>query len=128
MGGTTGQEAPALFKVIETDTMTGWKQYLHNMSTSPWSGTFTREEAEKSVKWREENITRRYAYQIVPVEPHMMDNDAARERHGGRDGGRHGSHRMEDCSDVDCREAARRLLHEELDRRFAGAEEKGGEA
>lgn len=107
-----------LFKVIETDTMTGWKQYLNNMKTSPWTGTFTREEADAAVKWREENITRRYAYRVVPVQPHMTDNDAARQRHAER----HGSHRMEDCSDVDCREAGTRLLHEELNRRFAERE------
>jgi hypothetical protein len=107
--------APGVFRVIETDTMTGWRQYLNNMKTSPWTGTFTREEAEASVKWREENITRRYAYKIVPVEPWMTGNDEARKRHDGR----HGSHRMEDCSDVDCREAGVRLMHEALDRQFA---------
>jgi hypothetical protein len=104
-----------LFKVIETDTMTGWKRYLDNMKTSPWSGTFTREEADASVEWRKKNITGRYAYEIVPVQPYMTDNDAARERHGER----HGFHRMEDCSNVDCREAAGQLLHEELNWRFA---------
>lgn len=106
---------PGLFKVIETDTMTGWKRYLDNMKTSPWTGTFTREEAEACVDWRKKNITGRYAYRIVPVEPHMTDNDATRERQARH----HGSHRMEDCTDVDCREAAIRLLHEDLDRRFA---------
>lgn len=111
-------ECEPLFKVIETDTMTGWRRYLDNMSTSPWTGTFTRERAEASVKWREENITRRYAYEIVPVQPWMTDNDEARKRHGER----HGPHRMEDCSDVDCREAVIRLLHEDLDRRFAAAD------
>jgi hypothetical protein len=122
MSGAAGEVPPELFKVIETDTMTGWKQYLNNMSTDPWSGTFTREQAEASVKWREENITRRYSYRIVPVEAHMTDNDAARERHDGR----HGSHRMEDCSDVDCRKAALRISVEEFNRQYA-ADEKGGE-
>ena len=104
-----------LFKVIETDTMTGWDRYLDNMKTTPWTGTFTRDEADAAVKWREENITRRYAYKVASVQPHMTDNDAARQRHAGR----HGSHRMEDCSDVDCREAGTRLLHEDLNRRSA---------
>jgi hypothetical protein len=115
-------EAEDRFKVIETDTMTGWKQYLDNMSTEPWSGTFAREQAEASVKWREENITRRYSYRIVPVGPHMTDNGKARERH---DAG-HGFHRMEDCSDIDCREAVLRISMEEFNRQYA-AEEKGGE-
>jgi hypothetical protein len=115
--------APDLFKVVETDTMTGWERYLDNMKTSPWSGTFTREEADASVEWRRKNITGRYAYEVVPVEPHMTDNDAARQRHAER----HGSHTMEDCSDVDCREAAMRLLHEDLNRRFA-AEASGSDA
>ena len=43
-------DAGPLFKVIEVDTMTGWRQYLNNMSTSPWTGTFTREQAEASVE------------------------------------------------------------------------------
>jgi len=109
---------PSLFKVIETDTMTGWDRYLDNMKTSPWTGTFTREEASACAEWRNKNITGRYACKIVPVEPHMTDSGAARERHARS----HGSHRMEDCSDVDCREAATRLLSEELDRRAAAAE------
>jgi hypothetical protein len=116
MGAETATEPR--FKVIETDTMTGWCEYLNNMSTDPWSGTFTREEAEASVKWREENITRRYAYKIVPVEPHMTDNDAALRRHIERCG----RWPLTDCGDVDCREAATRLLHEELDRRFAATD------
>jgi hypothetical protein len=116
-------DAEARFKVIETDTMTGWKQYLDNMSTEPWLGTFTRERAEASVKWREENITRRYSYRIVPVEPFMNDNGKARERHDAK----HGSHRMEDCSDVDCREAALRLSMEEFNRLYAATDEKGGD-
>lgn len=103
------------FKVIETDVMTGGKRYLDNMSESPWSGTFTRDQAEASVRWREENITRRYAYAIVPVEPYMTDNDAALRRHEEQ----HGHWAMTDCGDVDCREAAARLLHEELDRCLA---------
>jgi hypothetical protein len=105
----------AQFKVIETDNTTGCRKYLDNMSESPWSATFTREQAEASVAWREKNITRRYAYRIVAVEPYMTDNDAALQRHGER----HGSWPMTDCGDVDCREAATRLLHEELDRRRA---------
>lgn len=117
-------DTEARFKVIETDTMTGWKWYLDNMQTDPWSGTFTREQAEASVKWREENITRRYAYKIVPVEPYMTDNDAALQRHGER----HGSWPAADCGDVDCREAATRLRREELNRRLAESDEKGGGA
>jgi len=108
---------PSLFKVIETDTMTGWERYLDNMKTSPWTGTFTREEAGACVEWREKNITGRYSYKIVTVEPHMTDSDAARERHARS----HGSHRIKDCSDVDCREASARLLSEELTRRNAAA-------
>lgn len=115
-------DAEARFKVVETDSMTGWDRYLDNMSESPWSGTFTREQAEASVKWREEHITRRYSYRIVPVEPHMTDSDAARVRHDAR----HGSHRMEDCGDVDCREAAQRLSMEEFNRQFAADGEDGG--
>lgn len=112
---------PGMFRIIETDTMTGWKRYLDNMKTEPWSGTFTREQAEASVKWRQENITGRYAYTIVPVETYMTDNAKARERHDSR----HGSHRMEDCSDVDCREATDRLLSEELARRNAASNAAG---
>lgn len=103
------------FKVVETDTMTGWKKYLDNMKHSPWRGTFTREEAEASVKWREEHITRRYAYEIIPVQPWMTDNNAARDRHERR----HGSRAMSECADIDCREAAARLLGEELAANFA---------
>lgn len=77
---------PELFKVIETDGMTGWRKYLDNMKHSPWRVTFTRDEAEASVAWRKANITSRYAYDIVPVQPHMTDNDKARERHDGRRG------------------------------------------
>lgn len=122
---TGGDEQPGgQFKVIEVDTMTGWKQYLDNMTASPWTGTFTREEADACVQWREANITRRYAYKIVPVEPYMTDNTAARERHDAR----HGMHPMEDCSDIDCREAARRLFAEDYARRLAEAGEKGGGA
>lgn len=119
---TAATDAEPQFKVVETDTMTGWEQYLNNMSTDCWTGTFTRERAEATVRWRKENITSRYAYKIVPVEPHMTDNPAALKRHGGR----HGRWPVTECGDVDCREAATRLLHEELNRRFA--EEKGGEA
>lgn len=118
--GNPGSEEPALFKVIETDTMTGWREYLKNMSTIPWTGTFTRNQAEATVKWREEHITRRYAYRIVPVEPHMTDNEAAFRRHSDR----HGHWPASDCTDVDCREASMRLMHEELNRRFAAAEQE----
>jgi hypothetical protein len=116
MDAETGAEAR--FKVTETDRMTGWDRHLDNMKTTPWSGTFTREEAEASVKWREEHITGRYAYKIVPVEPHMTDNDAALKRHAEH----HGRWPVTDCGDVDCREAATRLLNEELDRRFAATD------
>lgn len=68
--------------------MTGWKRYLGNMKTSPWTGMFTREEAEALVKWREASITRRYAYEIVSVQPHMTDNGKAREHHEARKGPR----------------------------------------
>lgn len=115
-------DAGARVKVVETDRMTGWDRYLDNMKTTPWSGTFTREEADASVKWREEHITRRYAYTIVPLEPYMTDNDAALKRHAER----HGHWPVTDCGDVDCREAAGRLLHEEFDRRFAARD--AGEA
>lgn len=122
-GEVTGNDpaGPDLFKVIELDTMTGWRQYLNNMSGEHWTGTFTRKEAEASVKWREENITRRYSYEIVPVEPWMTDNDAARERHDGRNG-RHGPHAMEDCSDVACREASARIARDKINRQFAAAD------
>lgn len=103
---TDDGEQAGQFKLIEVDRMTGWERYLDNMNTDPWSGTFTREEDEASVKWREEHIVGRYGYRVVPVEPHMTDNDAARERH---DGG-HGSFKMEDCGDVDCHAATMRLL------------------
>lgn len=116
--GTVADETgEPLFKVTETDNMTGWKQYLSNMRESPWRPTFTREEAEATVRWREENITGRYSYEIVPVEAYMTDNEAALSRHELR----HGSHAMSDCTDVDCREAAARLRREELDRSFAAA-------
>jgi hypothetical protein len=115
-------EAEARFKVVETDRMTGWDRYLDNMDENPWTRTFTREQAEVSVKWREKNITGRYGYKIVPVEPHMTDNDAAIRRHAER----HGRWPVTDCGDVDCREAATRLLHEELGRRFAASD--AGEA
>lgn len=101
----TATDAEDRFKLIEVDRMTGWERYLDNMDTEPWAGTFTREQAEASVKWREEHITGRYGYRIVPVEPHMTDNKAARERHDTR----HGSFKMEDCSDVDCLAATMRL-------------------
>jgi hypothetical protein len=117
-------DAEPQFKVIETDAMTGSKRYLDNMSTDCWTGTFTRERAEATVKWREENITRRYSYKIVPVEPHMTDNDAAVRRHAER----HGHWPVTDCGDVDCREAAGRLAREELNRQFAERDEKGGGA
>jgi hypothetical protein len=109
------------FRVIETDTTTGWDQYLSNMSTSPWSDSFTREQAEASVKWREENITRRYAYKIVAAEPWMSDNDETRKRHDGRQG-RHGSRGMEDCGNIDCREASMRLSRDAINRSFAAAD------
>jgi hypothetical protein len=118
------ETAEARFKVIETDNMTGWERYLDNMSATPWSATFTREEAEASVRWREEHITGRYSYRIVPVEPHMTDNGKARERHDSR----HGSFPMEDCGDVDCSAARMRLLAGHHGRRIFGREKSKGEA
>jgi hypothetical protein len=107
-----------LFRVIETDGMTGWDRYLDNMTTSPWTGTFTREQAEAAVDWREKNITRRYSYKIVPVQPYMTDNDEARKRHAEC----HGSWRMDACGDVDCREAAIRLVRDAIVGKPAAAE------
>lgn len=112
-GPAAATEAKDHFKVIEVDRMTGWERYLDNMGTEPWTGTFSREDAEASVKWRQEHITGRYGYRIVPVEPHMTDNKAARERHDAR----HGSFPMEDCGDVDCTAARMRLLSERYNRR-----------
>lgn len=109
----------ALFKVIETDRMTGWDRYLDNMKTSPWSGTFTRDEADACVDWRQKNITGRYGYKVVAVEPYMTDNEAARERHMER----HGLRRMEDCGDIDCRAAAARIAHAEISRQYAATAE-----
>ena len=110
--------AGSLFRVIETDGMTGWDRYLDNMAMSPWSGTFTREQAEASVEWRKQNITSRYSYEIVPAQPWMTDSGEARKRHDERRG-RHGSRGMEDCNNIDCREASARLAREEISRRFA---------
>jgi hypothetical protein len=103
------------FKIIETDRMTGWERYLDNMKTSPWTGTFTKEQADASVEWRRANITRRYGYTIVPVKPYMTDNEVARIRHVSR----HGSHPMDDCGDVDCREAVTRQMHDDLVKKLA---------
>jgi hypothetical protein len=97
------------------------------MRHSPWRVTFTRDEAEASVAWRKANITSRYSYEIVPVQPWMTDNDKARERHDGRSG-RHGSGRMEDCADVDCAEAASRLFRDEMNRQFAARDAAAGDA
>lgn len=119
-----GDAEAELFKVIEIDGMTGWQKYLDNMKHSPWRATFTRDEAEASVAWRKANITSRYSYEIVPVQPHMTDNDKARGRHDGRRG-RHGSGRMEDCADIDCMEAANRLFRDEMNRQFAERDAKG---
>lgn len=119
----TATDTETRFKLIEVDRMTGWERYLDNMQAGPWSGTFTREEAEASVKWREENITRRYSYRIAPVKPYMTSDDEARKRHDGRTSGRHGSRGMGDCNDIDCREAAGRLAREEISRRYASSRE-----
>jgi hypothetical protein len=112
------RELPELFRVIEHDTMTGWDEYLNNMGSSPWTGTFTREQAEACVDWREKNIARRYRYEIVPAQPYMTDAAAARERHDDRDG-RHSRQPMKECADIDCREASARLAREEIGRQFA---------
>jgi hypothetical protein len=99
-----------MFKIIETDTMTGWDRYLDNMRENPWTGTFTREQADASVTWREKNITRRYRYTVVAVQPWMTDPLAAASRHADR----HGSDDMGKCSDLNCREATTKLMHDEL--------------
>lgn len=114
----------ALFKVIERDGMTGAKKYLNNMRNSPWTDTFTREQADACVNWRYANITRKYSYEIVPLRPHMTDNDAARQRHDTRQG-RHGHRGMEDCGDLDCEEASRRLFTEEVNRQLAAERGEG---
>jgi len=59
--------------VIERDTMTGWEKHLINMAENPWADTFTREQAEASVAWREKHITRRYSYEILPVTAWLLD-------------------------------------------------------
>lgn len=120
-----GDAEAELFKVIENDGMTGARRYLDNMRHSPWRATFTRDEADACVAWRKANITSKYWYEIVPLQPWMTDNDKARERHDGRRG-RHGSGRMEDCADVDCTEAASRLFRDEMNRQFAERDAKGG--
>jgi hypothetical protein len=101
---------PGYARVLETDNATGEQRYVVNMA-APYSASFTREQAERAVAWREENITGRYRYEIVAVEPWMTSNGKARERH---DGG-HGAFPMEECGDPACREAATRLLTERLD-------------
>lgn len=103
-------EAEPRFKVLEHDNMTGWDRYLDNMAARPWSGTFTWQAAEESVAWREKNITARYSYKIVPLEPYMTDNEAAAKRHQVS----HGPWPMEDCGDPDCTEARMRLRAEKF--------------
>ena len=62
---TWGHIDPAqLFTVTEIDTSTGWERGLDNMQANPWTGTFTRHEAESMVRWREQHITRKYRYRI----------------------------------------------------------------
>lgn len=90
-------------RVIETDWATGAERYM--------TGTFGRAEAEASVRWSQENVTGRYGYRIVPVEPYMTDNGKARERHD--DG--HGAFPMEECADPACQETTVRLLARQLD-------------
>jgi hypothetical protein len=92
-------------RVLETDHATGEERYVVNMA-APYSPSFTREQAEAAVAWREKNVIGRYGYRIVPVAPHMTDAALARERHD--DG--HGNWPMEECGDVDCRETTVRLL------------------
>jgi hypothetical protein len=101
---------PEYARVLETDNATGEQRYVVNMGAT-YSGSFTREQAERAVAWREKNITGRYRYEIVPVEPWMSDNGNARERH---DEG-HGNWPMEECGDPACREATTRLLSARLD-------------
>ena len=57
-----------LFKVIERDPY-GNERELANMASDSRTSTFTRAEAEETVKWREENISRKYWYEIVPEVP-----------------------------------------------------------
>ena len=60
--------APELYKVIERDPY-GNARELHNMSADPWTCTFTLEQAQAAVEWREKNISRKYWYEIVPAVP-----------------------------------------------------------
>ena len=96
-------------RIIETDHATGEERYVVNMA-APYSASFTPEQAEAAVAWREKNVAGRYGYRVVPLEPHMTDNGKARERH---DGG-HGAYPMEECGDHACREAATRLLTQRI--------------
>ena len=57
---------PEMYKVIERDPY-GNVRELSNQSTNPWTGTFTKDQAERTVKWREEHISRKYRYEIVPA-------------------------------------------------------------
>jgi hypothetical protein len=102
---------PEYVRVLETDNATGEQRYVVNMA-APYSTSFTREQAERAVAWREKNVIGRYTYEIVAVEPWMTSNEAARERH---DNGGHGAFPIEECGDPACREAATRLLSERLD-------------
>lgn len=97
-------------RVLETDNATGEQRYVVNMAAL-YSPSFTREQAGRAVAWREKNITGRYRYEVVAVEPWMTDNGKARERH---DEG-HGAFPMEECGDPACREATTRLLVARLD-------------
>jgi hypothetical protein len=59
--------------VIERDNMTGAERRLDNMGEDPWGDTFTREQAEATVKWRQEHIVSRYGYEIRPVTTWLLD-------------------------------------------------------
>lgn len=110
-GGGAVNGTPDMFKVIEIDSMTGWEKYLDNMSGEKWTGEFTREQADACVEWRLKNITQRYRYKIVPVEPWMDDPEAVRARHAERHSTSWG---MEECGEVECREACMILVREEM--------------
>lgn len=111
---TASEDAP-LFRVVETDQFTNWDEYK--------TGPLTAEAAGEDAEMRRSVTVGRYRFDVVPVEPWMTDPAAVRERH--RD--RHGSWRMEDCGNRDCRDMRIRLLNENLDKRFAAvdAEESG---
>jgi hypothetical protein len=54
-------------RIIEWDGMTGNDRVIVNLSDGEHGGTYTREEAERSIEWRKANITSRYSYEIQPA-------------------------------------------------------------